>query len=72
MAPLPPHQHLPRIITYYQTHHDSAGKHISVLPLLSRPGIGLTHLILAAIHINEDPDALTLNDHGKKQNKERM
>lgn len=63
MAPLPPHQHLPRLITYYQTHHDTAGKHISVLPLIQQPNIGLTHLILAAIHINAEPSALTLNDH---------
>ncbi|KAK5662981.1 hypothetical protein OQA88_6394 [Cercophora sp. LCS_1] len=64
MAPLPPHQNTPRIITYYQTHHDSSsGAYISVLPLLSKPAIGLTHLILAALHINEDPTALTLNDH---------
>ncbi|KAM7198100.1 chitinase 2 [Naviculisporaceae sp. PSN 640] len=67
MAPIP-QPHVPRIITYYQTHHhpDSsplAGQHISVLPLLTQPGISLTHLILAAIHINEDPSALTLNDH---------
>lgn len=54
---------LPRIITYYQTHHDSDGNHISVLPLITKPGISLTHLILAAIHINDDPQALTLNDH---------
>ena len=49
MPPLPAHQHLPRVITYYQTHHDEAGKHISVLPLLSKPAVGLTHLIVAAI-----------------------
>ncbi|KAK3359856.1 glycoside hydrolase superfamily [Lasiosphaeria hispida] len=63
MPPLPPQPHQPRIITYYQTHHDPSGAHISVLPLLSQPGIQLTHLILAAIHLNEDPSALTLNDH---------
>lgn len=63
MAPLPAHQHTPRIITYYQTHHSPAGAHISVLPLLNKPDIGLTHLILAAVHLNEDPSALTLNDH---------
>lgn len=62
MPPLPPPA-LPRVITYYQTHHTPAGKHISVLPLLQQPGTGITHLILAAIHINEDPSALTLNDH---------
>lgn len=63
--PLPPRPatDLPRLITYYQTHHDSAGKPISVLPLITQPGIALTHLILAAIHINDEPAALTLNDH---------
>ncbi|KAK4191672.1 chitinase 2 [Podospora australis] len=57
---------LPRLITYYQTHHtpeSEGGKHISVLPLVTQPGIHLTHLILAAIHLNENPEALTLNDH---------
>ena len=62
MAPLP-YPATPRIITYYQTHHDATGKLISTLPLLNEPDIGLTHLILAAIHINEDPAGLTLNDH---------
>ncbi|KAL2255061.1 hypothetical protein VTK26DRAFT_4219 [Humicola hyalothermophila] len=62
MPPLP-NPALPRLITYYQTHHTPSGKPISVLPLLQHPGIALTHLILAAIHINEDPSALTLNDH---------
>ncbi|KAK3904290.1 chitinase 2 [Staphylotrichum tortipilum] len=62
MAPLP-HPALPRLITYYQTHHTPSGASISVLPLLQKPGISLTHLILAAIHINEDPSAITLNDH---------
>ncbi|KAK3327648.1 glycoside hydrolase superfamily [Cercophora scortea] len=62
MPPLP-HQHVPRVITYYQTHHDRDGAHISVLPLLQQQGIALTHLIVAAIHLNEDPAALTLNDH---------
>ena len=62
MPPLP-HPALPRLITYYQTHHTPSGTPISVLPLLQNPGISLTHLILAAIHINEDPSALTLNDH---------
>lgn len=62
MPPLP-HPALPRLITYYQTHHTPSGAPISVLPLLQHPGISLTHLILAAIHINEDPSALTLNDH---------
>ncbi|VBB76027.1 Putative Glycoside Hydrolase Family 18 [Podospora comata] len=62
MAPIPP-PHLPRVITYYQTHHTPSGDPISVLPLLQHSPVHLTHLILAAIHINEDPSALTLNDH---------
>ncbi|KAI1206307.1 glycoside hydrolase family 18 protein [Annulohypoxylon truncatum] len=53
----------PRIIMYYQTTHDPDGNLISTLPLITQPGIALTHLIVAAIHINEDPDGLTLNDH---------
>jgi hypothetical protein len=62
MAPLP-HPALPRLITYYQTHHTPSGTPISVLPLLQNPNIALTHVILAAIHLNADPSALTLNDH---------
>lgn len=63
MPPVPPPPALPRIITYYQTHHTHDGKPISALPLLTQPGIRLTHLILAAIHVNGDPDGITLNDH---------
>ncbi|KAI0865103.1 alkaline phosphatase [Xylaria cubensis] len=54
---------LPRLVLYYQTTHNPDGTPISVLPLLTKPGIRVTHIIVAAIHINEDPDALTLNDH---------
>ncbi|ROW09151.1 hypothetical protein VPNG_05777 [Cytospora leucostoma] len=63
MPPVTPSPSLPRIITYYQTHHNQDGTPISVLPLITQPGIRLTHLILAAIHINADPDHITLNDH---------
>lgn len=63
MPPLP-HQHVPRLIVYYQTHHSpETGAHISLLPLVSQPGISLTHLILAAIHLNDPPSNITLNDH---------
>jgi hypothetical protein len=61
MAPIPSVH--PRIITYYQTHHHPDGTPISVLPLISQPGISLTHLILVAIHINHDPNGITLNEH---------
>ena len=64
MPPLPPQTFpLPRLITYYQTHHDAVGKHVSLLPLLTQPNISMTHVMLAAIHINDDPAQLTLNDH---------
>ncbi|KAK5993719.1 hypothetical protein PT974_07155 [Cladobotryum mycophilum] len=65
MPPIPPtgDSSLPRIVTYYQTLHDSSGKPISILPLLNEPGISITHVILAAIHVNEDPQRLHLNDH---------
>ncbi|KLU89951.1 class III chitinase [Magnaporthiopsis poae ATCC 64411] len=62
MAPIP-RPELPRIITYYQTHHTADGRPISVLPLLTEPGISVTHVIVAAIHLNDDPSAMTLNDH---------
>jgi hypothetical protein len=54
---------LPRLVLYYQTTHDPNGAPCSIIPLITKPGISVTHLIVAAIHINEDPDALTLNDH---------
>ncbi|CEJ89763.1 hypothetical protein VHEMI05588 [[Torrubiella] hemipterigena] len=64
MPPIPsPNIPLPRLITYYQTHHDKDGKSISVLPLLMQPDISMTHVIVAAIHLNGDPNGITLNDH---------
>lgn len=68
MAPIPSN-HLPRIIVYHQTHHDpDTGEHISILPLITKPGIRLTHLILAAVHINEDPEAGTYLSTSVKKN----
>lgn len=64
MAPLPASPDgLPRLVVYYQTLHTPEGKPVSILPLLTQPGIALSHLIIAAIHINDDPLKLTLNDH---------
>ncbi|ETS77206.1 hypothetical protein PFICI_11080 [Pestalotiopsis fici W106-1] len=62
MAPIP-RSSLPRLILYHQTVNERDGSPISVLPLITRPDISLTHIIVAAIHINEDPLKLTLNDH---------
>jgi hypothetical protein len=61
MPPIPPHR--PRIVVYYQTHHDAQGNHISVLPLVTGGTAAVTHLILAAVHLNEEPGHITLNDH---------
>ncbi len=47
----------PRIVCYYQTHYIN-GEFISILPLLQT---GITHLIVAAFHINSR-DSITLND----------
>lgn len=57
--PLPP---VPRIICYYQTHDSPPGQHVSILPLITE-FTGITHVILAAIHLNDDPGNITLNDH---------
>lgn len=59
----------PRVVVYHQTHiHEN--KQVSILPLLPNPTSSqpsspcptpVTHLIIAAIHINS-PTSLTLND----------
>lgn len=62
MAPIPVSDSN-RVITYYQTHHDPEGNFISILPVIKDGHVTVTHVMLAAIHINEDPLAITLNDH---------
>lgn len=59
---IPPRPTLPRprVVLYIQTFHQN-GQAISLLPLIQNP-TGLTHAILAAIHINGNPQHLTLND----------
>jgi hypothetical protein len=54
----------PRVILYHQTHHKpNSEEPVSLLPLLTN-ATGVTHIIIAALHINEDPKAITLNnDH---------
>lgn len=67
MPPLPPSQPTsitpsqPRIVCYFQTYHRD-GEYISLLPLITNGPPACTHVILSAIHINWDPNALTLND----------
>lgn len=65
MAPIPGDP-LPRLVVYHQTTHDPEGNYISILPLVQQPGAAVTHIIAAAIHINDDANGatwLTLNDH---------
>lgn len=50
---------LPRIITYHQTHYQ-CGLFVSLLPLLTER-TGITHVIIAAFHLNS-PSDITLND----------
>ncbi|KAF2135887.1 glycoside hydrolase family 18 protein [Aplosporella prunicola CBS 121167] len=50
----------PRLILYAQTHHQN-GAPVSLLPLITNQ-TGLTHVIVAAIHLNEGPGNITLND----------
>lgn len=64
--PLPPRQPprtSTRIVVYHQTHYRNNDKdYVSILPLLTEP-TGITHLIIAAIHLNDTPGDITLNDH---------
>jgi hypothetical protein len=52
----------PRLIVYHQTIHDPQGNCNSLLPLLTN-NTGVTHVIVAAIHLNDGPGNITLNDH---------
>jgi hypothetical protein len=52
----------PRLIVYHQTIHDAQGNYHSLLPLLT-DNTGITHVIVAAIHLNDGPGNITLNDH---------
>ncbi|KAJ6022070.1 hypothetical protein N7540_007574 [Penicillium herquei] len=51
----------PRVILYHQTLIPGSDPYVSMMPLVEN-NTGATHVILAAIHINEDPDRITLND----------
>ena len=54
----------PRVVCYHQTHFDKQGGYVSILPILTEASdfVGITHLIIAAIHLNEAPGQITLND----------
>jgi chitinase len=51
------------VVVYHQTHHGANdGPPVSLLPLLTH-ATGVTHVIVAAIHLNDPPGSLALNDH---------
>lgn len=50
------------MILYHQTHHaPNNGPPVSLLPLTTN-NTGVTHIILAAVHLNDGPGNITLND----------
>ncbi|PQE23874.1 hypothetical protein CJF30_00008859 [Rutstroemia sp. NJR-2017a BBW] len=53
----------PRIVVYYQTLHHPDNRPCSILPLITQPNIAVTHVNVAAIHLNDPPGNITLNDH---------
>ncbi len=61
-TPLSPSPSLPRLILYHQTTHDSTGRPISLLPLVTKQHIALTHLIVGALHVHAN-GTVHLNDH---------
>lgn len=54
----------PRVVCYHQTHYNRNGDYVSILPLLTEATdcISISHLIVAAIHLNEAPGDITLNN----------
>ncbi|TVY47976.1 Chitinase 2 [Lachnellula cervina] len=67
MPPIPSSP-TPRIVIYYQTLHNPDGTPCSILPIITKPDITVTHVNVAAIHLNDPPGNITLvgnsfNDH---------
>ncbi|KAL8863355.1 MAG: hypothetical protein Q9178_000035 [Gyalolechia marmorata] len=54
----------PRVVIYHQTHYTRTGQYISLLPLLTEATdvVNITHLILAAIHLNTPAGNIHLNE----------
>lgn len=42
---------LPRLVLYYQTTHDSNGRPVSILPLVTEKHIALTHLVVSSFRM---------------------
>lgn len=52
----------PRLVAYIQTFRSVDGGPLSLLPLLDEH-TGVTHILLSAVHLNEQPGDITLNEH---------
>lgn len=52
----------PRLVAYIQTFRSVDGGPLSLLPLLQEH-TGVTHILLSAVHLNEQPGDITLNDN---------
>lgn len=50
-----------RVVLYHQTLIPGAGPYVPMMPLVEN-NTGVTHVILAAIHINDQPGNITLNN----------
>ncbi|KAL8758726.1 MAG: hypothetical protein Q9199_001255 [Rusavskia elegans] len=61
---IPQNSHTPRVVIYHQTHYTRDGQYISLLPLLTEATdvVNVTHLILAAIHLNSPAGNIHLNE----------
>lgn len=51
----------PRQVMYIQTFHYTNGGKLSLLPLVQQK-TGVTHILLSALHVNEQPGDINLND----------
>ncbi|GAB1202260.1 hypothetical protein APSETT445_000871 [Aspergillus pseudonomiae] len=61
MPPIPAQADRCRVICYHQTLRPDRGQYVSALPLVQN-NTGITHLIIAAFHLNAEPGHITLND----------
>ena len=52
----------PRLVAYIQTFRSVDGGPLPLLPLLQEK-TGVTHVLLSAVHLNEQPGDINLNDH---------
>lgn len=59
-----PSPHQARVVCYHQTHYGPNGDYVSILPLVSEASdrIGITHVAIGALHLNERPGDITLNN----------